>query len=103
VFGTNNRMTIGAALALARHQGSVALVGFDDFELATALTPAITVVTVDTEDLGSTAARMLLRRLDGWTGAAERVVLSTRLVIRGSGELRPAGQSSSGRIEGAFP
>ena len=40
VFGTNNRMTIGAALALARERPRVALVGFDDFELATALTPA---------------------------------------------------------------
>jgi LacI family transcriptional regulator len=83
-------MTIGAALALARQPRRVALVGFDDFELATALTPPISVVKVDTDDLGSTAARMLLRRLDGWTGVAERVVLSTRLVIRGSGEIRPS-------------
>jgi LacI family transcriptional regulator len=89
VFGTNNRMTIGAALALAQQRRNVALVGFDDFELARALTPPITVVTADTEDLGSTAARLLLRRLDGWTAAAERVVLPTRLVIRGSGEIRP--------------
>ncbi len=89
VFGTNNRMTVGAALALASQQRRVALVGFDDFELATALTPPITVVTVDTNALGSTAARMLLRRLDGWTGATERVVLPTRLIIRGSGEIRP--------------
>jgi LacI family transcriptional regulator len=95
VFGTNNRMTVGAALALAQQRRRVALVGFDDFELATALTPAVTVVKVDTEDLGSTAARMLLRRLDGWTGAAERVVLSTRLVFRGSGEIRPGAPSRS--------
>ncbi|MCY7419335.1 MAG: LacI family transcriptional regulator [Chloroflexi bacterium] len=95
VFGTNNRMTIGAALALAHQRRRVALIGFDDFELATALTPPISVVTTDTEDLGSTAARMLLRRLDGWTGAAERVVLPTRLVIRGSGEIHPDGPSRS--------
>jgi LacI family transcriptional regulator len=89
VFGTNNRMTVGAALALASQRRRVALVGFDDFELATALKPPVTVVTVDTNALGSTAARMLLRRLDGWTGTTERVVLPTRLVIRGSGEIRP--------------
>jgi LacI family transcriptional regulator len=89
VFGTNNRMTVGAALALRQRSAHVALVGFDDFELATALTPPVTVVTVDTEDLGSTAARMLLRRLDGWSGLAERQVLPTRLVVRGSGEVRP--------------
>jgi len=90
LFGTNNRMTVGAALALARQQRRIALVGFDDFELATALAPPVTVVTVDTDDLGSTAARMLLRRLDGWTGAADRIVLPTRLVVRGSGEVRPS-------------
>jgi len=95
VFGANNRMTIGAALALAQQRRRVALVGFDDFELASALTPPISVVKVDTDDLGSTAARMLLRRLDGWTGVAERVVLSTRLVIRGSGEIRPSDPNRS--------
>ena len=68
VFGTNNRMTIGAALALARRRRRVALVGFDDFELATALEPAVTVVTVDTNALGRLAAETLLRRLDGWRG-----------------------------------
>lgn len=89
VFGTNNRMTIGAALALAHQARPLALVGFDDFELATALDPAVTVVAVDTDDLGSTATRLLVRRLDGWTGPAERQVLPTRLVVRGSGEVRP--------------
>ncbi len=89
VFGTNNRMTIGAALALAHQHRRVALVGFDDFELATALASPVTVVTMDTDDLGSTAARMLLRRLDGWTGPAQTVILPTRLVARGSGEIPP--------------
>jgi LacI family transcriptional regulator len=89
VFGTNNRMTIGAALALARRRRRVALVGFDDFELATALEPAVTVVAVDTNALGRLAADTLLRRLDGWRGPAERVVLPTRLIVRGSGEARP--------------
>jgi LacI family transcriptional regulator len=90
VFGTNNRMTVGTALALAGRKWPVAFVGFDDFELATALTPPVSVVKVDTDDLGSTAARMLLRRLDGSSGPAERVMLSTRLVPRGSGEIPPA-------------
>jgi len=80
-------MTVGICLALAALKRPVAFVGFDDFELATALTPAVSVVKVDTDDLGSTAARMLLRRLDGGNGAAKRVVLSTRLVPRGSGEI----------------
>jgi LacI family transcriptional regulator len=89
VFCTNNRMTAGTALALARRKRPVAYVGFDDFELATALSPPVSVVKVDTDDLGSTAARMLLRRLDGGNGAAERVTLPTRLIPRGSGEIPP--------------
>ena len=48
------------------------------------------VVTGDNDLLGRTAAELLLRRMDGWRGPVQRVVVPTRLVVRGSGELRPA-------------
>jgi LacI family transcriptional regulator len=89
VFGTNNRMSVGAVSAITSAGAPIALVGFDDFELAASLVPPVTVVRADHEAMGRLAAEMLLRRMDGWDGEPERVVLPTEVVPRGSGELRP--------------
>ncbi|HEY2298483.1 MAG TPA: LacI family DNA-binding transcriptional regulator [Jatrophihabitans sp.] len=86
---TNNRITIGALRALRDHDDrSVALVGFDDFDLADLL--GITVVAHDPEMMGALGAEQVLTRLGGETGPARRIVLPTRLVPRGSGERPPA-------------
>lgn len=55
------------------------------------LDPPITVVAQDPPALGRTAARLLLTRLDGGEGPSQHVVVATRLVIRGSGEIPPGG------------
>ncbi|WP_239089536.1 LacI family DNA-binding transcriptional regulator [Sphaerimonospora thailandensis] len=65
----------------------LALVGFDDFELADLL--GITIVAQDPSRLGRTAAEMLFRRLSGHTGPGLRLELPTRLIERGSGETPP--------------
>jgi LacI family transcriptional regulator len=83
----NNRLTIGAVRALWSHDRPVALVGFDDFELADMLRPAITVVTQDVDALGRTAAELLFRRLAGDRRPAQTVLLGTDLIPRGSGEV----------------
>jgi LacI family transcriptional regulator len=64
-------------------------VGFDDFELAASLVPPVTVVRADHEAMGRLGAEMLLRRMHGWDDAPEQVVLPTRIIPRGSGELSP--------------
>ncbi len=89
VFATNNRMSIGAVQALARWPQPIALVGFDDFELAGVVTPGITVVTYDTQEIGQRGAQLLLERMDGYDGPPRQVVLPTWIVPRGSGELEP--------------
>ncbi|MDT3399009.1 LacI family DNA-binding transcriptional regulator [Streptomyces sp. B1866] len=91
LFAGNNRVTVTAVRVLAGRPGPVALVGFDDFELADLLSPGVTVVAQDSALLGHTAADLLFRRLDGAGGEARRVVLPTRLIARGSGELPPPG------------
>ncbi len=65
----------------------LALVGFDDFELADLL--GITIVAQDPSRLGLTAAEMLFRRLSGHAGPGLRLELPTRLIERGSGETVP--------------
>ncbi|MEU8888566.1 LacI family DNA-binding transcriptional regulator [Streptomyces sp. NPDC048442] len=89
VFTGNNRVTVTVVRVLAGRERPVALVGFDDFELADLLDPGVTVVAQDAATLGRTAADLLFSRLDGAAGAPSQVVLETRLVARGSGEIPP--------------
>jgi LacI family transcriptional regulator len=86
----NNRVTVTVVRALAAHDRPVALVGFDDIELADLLRPGVTVVAQDAATLGRTAAERLFRQLDGTLIAPERIELPTRLITRGSGELPPS-------------
>jgi DNA-binding LacI/PurR family transcriptional regulator len=90
IFAGNNMITIGAVNALAAAtEVRPALVGFDDFPLADQLTPPVTVVSQDPAALGATAAQMLLGRIEGDEAPARTVVVRTRLVARGSGEIPP--------------
>lgn len=90
LFTGNNRVTATAVRVIAGLARPVALVGFDDLELADLLSPAVTVVAQDAGQLGRTAAELLFRRLEGAQDAARRVELPTRLIVRGSGEIPPA-------------
>ncbi|WP_234316384.1 MULTISPECIES: LacI family DNA-binding transcriptional regulator [unclassified Streptomyces] len=90
IFAGNNRVTVTVVRVLAELGRPVALVGFDDFELADLLRPGVTVVAQDAAALGRTAAERLFRQLDGGPLGPERIDLPTRLIQRGSGELPPA-------------
>jgi LacI family transcriptional regulator len=85
VFTGNNRNTVGALRALHGTDAPIALVGFDDFELADLL--GTTVVRHDSHRMGGQAATLAFDRLDHGNRAPRRVVVPTELVIRGSGEL----------------
>jgi LacI family transcriptional regulator, galactose operon repressor len=95
VFSTNNLMTLGVLGALQSRQVHVpddmAVVGFDDFEWAAVLRPRLTAVAQPTYEIGETAARMLIDRIEGrGTLEPRRVVLPTRLIVREScGAARP--------------
>jgi LacI family transcriptional regulator len=67
----------------------VALIGFDDFELADQLAVPVTVVAYDAGDLGRQAARLIFERLSGDQAPPREVIVATRLVARGSGEIAP--------------
>lgn len=90
IFAGNNRVTVTVVRVLADLDRQVALVGFDDIELADLLRPGVTVVAQDAAQLGRTAAERLFHRLDGAPDSPQRIELPTRLITRGSGELPPA-------------
>ena len=93
LFASQNMVTIGAVLALRELglQDRVALVGFDDFQLAELLRPGISVIAQDTEQLGRRAAEILFARLDADDSPTRTIVVPTRLIERGSGEIGPNG------------
>jgi LacI family transcriptional regulator len=85
----NNRNTIGALRALRNAPSPIALVGFDDFELADMLATPVTVVRHSPEEMGRIAAELAYRRLGGYAGGPEHRTIPCELVIRGSGEVAP--------------
>jgi LacI family transcriptional regulator, galactose operon repressor len=94
LFCSQNLVTIGAVAALHRRQleFEVALVGFDDFLLADAVRPGVTVIAQDTEAIGRVAAQRLFARMDGDRSAPQIIRQPFELIARGSGELRlPSG------------
>jgi LacI family transcriptional regulator len=89
LFALNNVCTIGAARAMraAGAEGRVALIGFDDFDLADLLTPPVTVIAHDVIEMGRTAAELLFARIDGLTDPPRKITLPCSLIPRGSGEI----------------
>jgi len=70
-------------------RGDVAIVSFDDFPMADALTPAITVVRQDPVLMGRRAFQLLRERIEGEPKLPRTIILPTAFIERGSGELRP--------------
>lgn len=92
LFAGNNLIAAGVLRALRRRGDSlprVALVGFDDFDLADLVDPPVTVIAQDAEALGRRAAERLFARMSGDFGPPVSEVLPTRLIVRGSGEVTP--------------
>lgn len=89
-FTSNNlttRYTLQALIGSGVHiPEEVALVGFDDFELAEILHPTLTVVRQPASELGRVAANLLFERIkrDEFPEEGRRVVLPVELVLRRS-------------------
>lgn len=103
VFVGNDHMAVGVLGALTdagmRVPDDLALVGFDDIEMARYLTPPLTTVRVDTFALGECAVRCLLGRALGRAGGEpRREQMPTTLVVRRScGSTRPGPVEVAGR------
>jgi LacI family transcriptional regulator len=75
----------------------VAVVSFDDFPMADALDPAITVACQDPALMGRRAFELLRDRIDGKRRRPRTVVLPTTFIERGSGEIRPPSRKGATR------
>ncbi len=95
VFTLKNSATVATFLALRKLKVAIpeqiALLGFDDFDLAGALQPSVSVVQQPVKDVGQKAAELLFMQLghkysaeSGRQPVPETVVLPSRLVLRES-------------------
>jgi LacI family transcriptional regulator len=88
IFAFNDNIAIGAVQA-ARARGltvpdDLSIVGFDDVEHATIVTPALTTVRQPLAEMGRTAVSLLNRLLERQRFETLHVELATRLVVRDS-------------------
>ncbi len=92
-----NLITVGTVHALRTLglQHRIAVIGFDDLVLADATEPALTVVAQDPLAIGHRAAELLFARIDGQMDPPRRVVVSTAMIRRGSGEIGPRPRESA--------
>jgi LacI family transcriptional regulator len=86
IFAANDNMAAGVLRAAREREltipGDLSVVGFDDAELATIVSPALTTVRQPLAELGRTAVSLLTRMLERQRVEALRVELATRLVVR---------------------
>ena len=88
IFAFNDNIAIGAIQA-ARARGlrvpeDMSVVGFDDVEHATIVTPALTTVRQPLAEMGRTAVSLLVRLVERQRFETLHVELATRLVVRES-------------------
>jgi LacI family transcriptional regulator len=88
IFAFNDNIAIGAIQA-ARARGlrvpeDLSIVGFDDVEHATIVTPELTTVRQPLAEMGRTAVSLLIRLLERQRFETLHIELATRLVVRDS-------------------
>lgn len=99
VFAANDLMAVGVIRALADHQirvpEDIAVAGFDDFEFSAQYTVPLTTYRQPFRNIGFSAARILLKQLEGGFDRSAQFELIGEIVIRDScGARRVAAQGS---------
>jgi DNA-binding LacI/PurR family transcriptional regulator len=88
IFAANDLAAVGALQALAEHglqvPEDVSLVGYDNIALAGLRRINLTTVDQPRRQMGATAVRLLLERLDEGRGRARHIVVAPSLVVRGT-------------------
>jgi LacI family transcriptional regulator len=99
-FAVNSLTALGVLRALreraVRIPEQMSVLTFDDVPIGDLLDPPLTVIEQPTHRIGAVAAEQLLRRISGPTTQVREVLLSARLVVRGSTGSVPEGDAQSG-------
>ena len=103
LFACNDRMAIGF-LNRARElgldvPGEISVVGYGDIEACRYTSPSLTTVSQPAYELGSRAAEILIRRLEGECFSPQELLLKIGIVVRGSSAPPPVHKLSEGTHE----
>jgi LacI family transcriptional regulator len=97
IFAGNDLMALGAIYAIQeaglRVPDDIAVVGYDDREIASISRPTITTVTLPCYEMGEASAKLLLNLLEKGEGCEEPIKIHGKLIVR----------ESSGASEGRIP
>jgi DNA-binding LacI/PurR family transcriptional regulator len=92
IFAANDLIALGVIQYFEKCHiiipNDIALVGFDDIELAHLVKPKLTTIANPKYELGQTAAQQLISRIQDPTQPNSHIVLNTRLVLRDSSLIR---------------
>jgi len=101
IFACNDLMALGVLLAARELNVScpdeLSIVGFDNLDFTEFTAPGLTTVHQSGYQLGATAARLLLERIDGSKQRTKKLVLPTELKIRHSAAPPRPGTPATGR------
>ena len=88
VFAASDLMAIGAMEAIRavgkKVPGDMAVVGYDDIEVASFVRPALSTIRQDGVEMGRRAVREILRFIDNPEAVPSKVILPVELIIRES-------------------
>ena len=104
MFCANDLIAMGALKAALTAGAAVprdlSIVGCDDIEMASVVTPELTTIAIPARELGARAARLLLRQLDGQEVTVKPAkLLPVKLVKRGT-TAEPQPQGTGDREQG---
>lgn len=92
----NDLLAMGALRAAAvrglRVPNDLSIASFDDIEMAAYVTPPLTTTRVNAEEVGRTAARLLLMRLQNPSIEPQHIRIPSRLIVRSSTGRAPAAE-----------
>lgn len=104
IFAANDQIAIALYRAAAqiglRVPEDLAIMGFDDLDIAERLSPPLTTIAQQFLEIGQTSADILLRRIQGDASAFYQVTIAPKLMIRAS--CLPAAQMQSA-LDQAIP
>jgi LacI family transcriptional regulator len=92
-FFTVNDLTAAQPLMIVKRHGlrvpeDIAIVGFTNSQIATLTDPGLTSVDQKGFEMGQTAARLLIDRIENRRGSVQNKIITSELVIRGSSSVK---------------
>lgn len=88
IFATNDSMAVGAIRAATEAGLNVpddlAIVGFDDIEIASHADPPLTTMRVPKEEMGALAVRKIAEMIESGHERSVKTLVSAELIVRGS-------------------